>query len=380
MEIVYYPDLFLSDENLIKTLALFWESAKTIIPPSQKKAIDNFIAGKNHNLTFYPAELYDKVNSELESTVLDFIVIKDSERRNAADKMFDVLTNWNNDTKFYDSLKINSINDLIGQTIEWYWFLHEKVEQSLIELMLEEKIIVNWAPGEMVCFPEVGKAYMSIISNEIKNDRNIRLITNDEYSLSSKSGVNLKKVNYNQNIEEGYQLISLAIPEIFINQNSIKKLPWKDIKSIRKDLLPLSGKYYSEIETYQTEINKLYRQGKSDEAFNKFCEFCERVAISFQPFAKEVNSILRKLSSQRCLSFTTGLLLPTVKLLESKDELQKICDISAIAITAANYSFDKNSQILGFEYLENLNRKIKVKNFKNTITHLKPISLNNILL
>ncbi len=376
MEIVYYPNLFIDDENLIKTIALFWGSVRTIIPPSHKSAIDDFLSGKCPNLTFYPAELYDKVNTELEYNVLDFLVIQDIERKRAAEKMLDVLTKWNVDTRFYDSIKINSIDDLIGKTVEWYWFLHEKLEHSLIELMLEEHIIVNWSPGEMVCYPEVGKSYMSVISNEIKNNRNIRLLTNDEYSLSSKSGVNLNKIDYAQNIEEGYQLISLAIPEIFIKPNSIKKLTWKDVKIIRKDLLPLSQEFYSEIEKYQSEINELYRNGKDDEAFNKFCEFCERVSASFQPFAKEVNSIIRKLSSQKFLSYTTGILLPTVKLLESKSELEKICDISAIALTVANYSFDKNKPIVGFEYLENLNRKIKVRGFKNTITCLTPTSLS----
>src|ERR1035437_7323429 len=119
MEIVYYPDLYINDENLIKTIVLFWGSIKTIIPPSEKYAIDNFLSGKKENLTFYPAELYDKVNTELDDNVLDFLVIQDVERKRAAIKMFDVLINWNQDSKFYDSIKINTLDDLIGKTVEW---------------------------------------------------------------------------------------------------------------------------------------------------------------------------------------------------------------------------------------------------------------------
>ena len=78
MEIVYYPDLYLTDENLIKTISLFWGSIKTIIPPREKSSIDRFLAGKIPNQTFYPAELYQKVNNELEENILDFIVIQDN--------------------------------------------------------------------------------------------------------------------------------------------------------------------------------------------------------------------------------------------------------------------------------------------------------------
>ena len=286
--------------------------------------------------------------------------------------MFDTITEWNKDSNFYDSLRINSIDDLLGKTVEWYWFLHEKLEQSLVELLLEEKLVVNWSPGEIICYQEVGKAYMSIISNEIKNNRSVRMLTNDEFSVASKSGVNLIKTSYSQNIEEGYQLVTLAIPEIFVKPNAIKKLTWKDIKAIRKDLLPLSNQYYSEIEKYQDEMNQLYKDGKRDEAFNKFCEFCEKVALSFRPYAKEASKIIKKISSQRLLTYATGIMLPTIRLLEPDSELEKLCDISAIAITSANYMYDTNKPVTGFEYLENLNRKIKIRNFKNSVTRLIP--------
>ena len=129
--------------------------------------------------------------------------------------MFDLIVNWNKDTGFYDDLKINSLDDLTGNTVEWYWFLHEKLEEGLVGLMPEERLVVNWAPGEIVGYQEVGKSYMSIIADEIKSSRKTRLITDDEFFVASKSGLNLEKVKELTD-QNQYGLISVAIPKVLI--------------------------------------------------------------------------------------------------------------------------------------------------------------------
>lgn len=292
MEIVYYPKMFMDSEHLLKSLILTWGKIKTIIPPSQKQYVDAYISGEIKNETHYPLETYKQIYDAAGDEILDFLIISDDERRRASEKMFDLLVNWNKDTNFYDDLKIKSLDDLIGKTVEWYWFLHEKLEEDLVRLMLEEQLVVNWAPGEIVGYQEVGKSYMSIIAEEIKSSRKIRLVTGDEFFVASKSGLNLNRV-FEDLSHSQYVLASVAIPKIFIDEETTAKLSWKDVTNIRQELLPYAESFFKEVEDYQNKINFLSHQGKDDESFGIFCEFCERVAKSFRPFSKETGKLLR---------------------------------------------------------------------------------------
>ena len=110
MEIVYYPDMFMNSEHLLKSLLLTWGSVKTIVPPSQKEYIDAYLAGEIKNETHYPLETYKEIYDVAGNELLDFLIISDDERLRASEKMLDLIVNWNNDTGFYDELKINSID------------------------------------------------------------------------------------------------------------------------------------------------------------------------------------------------------------------------------------------------------------------------------
>lgn len=362
--------------DLLKRIILCWGKVSTIVPPNQKKYIDNYISGKITGEIHYPLEEYKKIYDEFGEEVVDFVVISDDERKRASEKMFDLLTTWNKDTHYYDSLRIKSISDFIGKTVTWYWFFHEKLEHELVELLLEEQLVVNWDPyhDEIVGFEEVGKSYMSIIAEELKQSRNTRLITDDEFFLAAKSGIGRSKLN-NEEADQGYELVSLAIPQVYFDDSVLEKLKWKDIHNIRKELLPYAENYYTEVEQYQERINSLTIRGKEDEAFDVLCEFCQRVAMSFRAFAKETGKILRLGAEPKTLGILNGIILPTVRLFNPSPELIKMCDVLAISSTLGYYSIPQNRPITGFEYLENLNRKLSIEKLKQTVSCIVPKSL-----
>lgn len=376
MKIIYYPYMFLNDEILLKQLLLSWGNVETIVPPSQKEYIDAYLAGEITHETHLPLELYKEIYDIAGARIIDFLVIDDEERIRASEEMFELITKWNKDTGFYDSLRINSIEDLAGKTVEWYWFLHEKLERDLVELMLEEQLVLNWAPGEIVGKQEVGKAYMSIIADEIKKRRCARLVTDDEFLLAAKAGLDQCRIP-DEREQDDYQLVSLAIPQVFLDEKVLEGLTWKDIVRMRQDLLPLAEAYYTEVEEYQNAINQLAGQGNDGAAFDKFCEFCERVARSFRPFAKETGKVFRLANKCDGIGLLNGVVLPTIKLLKPDPMLAKVCDIAAISSTAGQYALGKRKISPGFEYLENLNRALNLERCKQMISCLVPKSIKN---
>lgn len=373
MEIVYYPDMYISSDRLLKQLLLCWGDVKTIMPPSERGYFEAYVAGDIKHEIAPHIERYKQIYDIAGEKVVDALEIGDEERRAASEKMLDVLTSWNADTGFYNSLKINDLSDLIGKTVEWYWFLHEKLEWPLVQLMLQDRLVVDWGGGEIVGFQEVGKSYMSVIASELQRQRRVRLITDDEFYLAAKAPS--LQPNANQvETDGGYQLVSLGIPQVFIEDAALDNLSWKEVFKIREDLLPFAEVYYSDIEAYQAEINSLAANNKDDEAFDKFCEFCGRVASSFRPFSKEMGKAVRLLSRDN-LTLTTGIVLPTVKLMVDNPAVGKVCDFAAIALTAASIAASDIKNRIGFEYLENLNRSLDIARMKNTLTSLIPKSL-----
>ena len=111
---------------------------------------------------------------------------------------------------------------------------------------------------------------------------------------------------------------------------------------------------------------------KDGEAFDKLCEFCERVALSFRPFAKETGKLFRLATDPKTVGLLNGILLPAIKLMNPNITLSKICDVAAIASTLAQYSVPRNRPVVGFEYLENLSRRISLKRLQKTISCLVP--------
>jgi hypothetical protein len=187
--------MYLTSELLLKQLLLCWGAVKSIVPPTQKEYVDAYLAGRIPTETNLALDRYRDIYDAAGEKIIDFLVIENSERLAASDHMRELLTKWNADSHFYDSLKIRSIDDLMGKWVEWYWFLHEKLEQPLVELMLKERLVVNWAPGEIVGLQEIGKSYMSVIADELQRSRNIRLITDDEYYLAARAHLCSTAVN-----------------------------------------------------------------------------------------------------------------------------------------------------------------------------------------
>jgi len=307
--------------------------------------------------------------------VLGFLVVSDGERKQASERMFDLVCNWNRDTGFYESLKIQSLSDLGGKVVTWSWLLNEKLERPLVELLLEEKLVYPLGPGEITGCDEVWKSYMSILGEEIKRERDVRLITDDEFCIGAKSGVELIRAGSEKEVEEGYQLVSLAIPEVFIDEETLRMLSWEKVMEIRKDLLPFADSYHAEVESYEREINSLATVGKDEAAFEKLSEFCERVAISFRPFTKETRKTLRLARSPRMIGFINGVVLPAIKLIAPHAELAELCDIASVSSTSGHYILSRKRPLVGFDYLENLNRKLNVERLRGVVTCLIPKGL-----
>jgi len=147
MDLIYYPDMHISADELLKGLILCWGKVSTIVPPSQMEYTRAYLDGHIHSGVDYTLEKYKEVNDTFGEAILDFVVISDEERIRASEKMRDLLVVWNKDTHFFDSLRIHSVSDFVGKEVEWYWFLHEKLERPLVKVLLEERLVVNWAPG-----------------------------------------------------------------------------------------------------------------------------------------------------------------------------------------------------------------------------------------
>jgi hypothetical protein len=371
MKIVYYPDMYIP-ENTLKTLLLCWGNVSSIVPPSIKEYNDRYLDGHSGRETNYPLETYKEILDKTGEKIVDFLVISDNERKRASEKMFDLVTNWNKNTGFYNSLKIHSIDNFIGKPVEWYWFLHEKLESPLVQLLQEERLVVNWAPGEIVGYQQVGKSYMSIIAEEIKKSRKIRLVTDDEFYLAAKSPVDLVDFSTTQKVESTYQYISLAIPQVFFHPKTIQSLSWNEVLKIRRELLPYAERYHREIEKYQKSINSLQLEGKENEAFNKFSEMCERIVNSFKPFSVETSKVLRLMKNNETLGFVTGIMLPTIKILNPYPELIQVCDIATISLASLRYGLPKILPQPGFDYLENLSRRLQIYRMKGMVTCLIP--------
>ena len=72
-----------------------------------------------------------------------------------------------------------------------------------------------------------------------------------------------------------------------------------------------------------------------------------------------------------------GILLPSIKLLHPQPEVGKFCDIAAIASTSAHYTLSKKMPLKGFDYIEELSRKLNIRRLRNTITCLIPKALKS---
>ncbi len=372
MDILYYPNLYVSDEHTLKSLLLFWGDVRTIVPPSTKHWIESYLNGRT-NAHDPSLELVKKVNDIAGRSAVDFVVISDEERHRSTQKMMRLLDQWGADSHFFDQYRINSIDDLIGKTIEYYWFLHEKLEQPLVQRLASENLAVNVAPGEMVSFKEIGHTYMSILGEEIRTGRNLPLVTDQEllviprmYSQYTRAALP-NQVHY-----DGYQLVGLAVPDVFLGKKELGKLSFKRILEIRNDVLPLAEAYHSEISSYQGRINALANAAQEKEAFDLFLELCNRIAHSFHPFAKEYGKILRFFSRSQNITLLTGIALPTIKLLLEKADVEKVCEIAAISTTAANYYIESHNVKGGFEFLSTLNRSIRRKLLANRFHVLVP--------
>lgn len=372
MDILYYPNLYVSDEPTLKALLLFWGDVGTIVPPSIKNWIDSYLAGRGdaHDPSL---ELVKKVNDIAGRSAVDFVVISDEERHQSTRKMMRLLDEWGADSHFFDQYRIHSIDDLRGKMIEYYWFLHEKLEQPLVQRLAHENLAVNWAPGGMASFKEIGHTYMSILGEEIRRRRNLPLVTDQELFVIPRLYSNYTRTTVPDEVHyDGYQLVGLAVPDVFLGKRDLGRLSFKQILQIRNDVLPLAEAYHSEIASYQERINSLAQSGRSKEAFDLFLELCGRVAISFRPFAREYSKILRFISESKNITLLTGIALPSIKLLLEKADIEKVCEITAISATAANYYIESRNIKGGFEFLSTLNRSIRRKLLANRLHVLVP--------
>jgi hypothetical protein len=200
------------------------------------------------------------------------------------------------------------------------------------------------------------------------------MVTDDEFLLAAKSGTALQQVT-TQHPQDQYQLVSLAIPQVFIGKQTLSQLTWPEIKNIREDLLPYAEAYYSEVELFQKRINDLTAAGKDDDAFDTLAEFCEKVAASFRPLAKEVNKLFRLAGETRTLGLLNGVLLPTIRLVTHNALVARICDIASISSASASYCVSSKTPTKGFDYLANLSRELTLHRVKRFISCLVPKGL-----
>jgi len=455
MNIIYYPEMLVPSEEVLKSILLSWGSLRTLVPPSQdnlvskyldnneEKSVDEFITddiiskefkAKTWNkkvsipapffesgdslktsydsdkLYTFPIEkkhphgpssyhtihissnfekrleLHRKIRDLAGEPIIDSILIGKKERENASESMLNILSEWEKDTHFFNDLKLKNTgytgdNTIIRRifdnipfsskhTEDCDWLYHDKIGGVLANLLREEGLLKS-SGDRLYGRPEIVNMYMSVLAEEVKNIHGGRLITNNEYCVAAKSGINNERKKEANN-EEEFQLVSLAIPDVFIDKKVLKSLSWERIIKIRKDLLPLAEAYYREVEDYQERINSLSMSGKGDEACEVFCDFGARVAASFLPFAKEVTKIISLCTDVEAVGFLNGVILPAARLLNPDPEFIKAMDITSISSAAGLYYFSKNKPIIGFDYLANLNRKVSIERMKGMLTCLTP--------
>lgn len=370
MEILYYPSMYVESELTLKQLLLMWGKVSTIVPLSEKTAIDAYYHGTLALDEPHALDVYKSVNDLFGSSVVDFAVINDKERELTSLEMFEIIAHWNKDTGFYDSLKLPK--HFFIKPRDLGVLISDKLDMPLLQLLVEEQLVRVTQERDLLGRQQIVNSYIAIMAEVMKESRGLRLVTNDQYVIAAKSGVSLKKASLT---EENYELVSLAIPQVFLEKKFLDRLTWKDIAKIREDLLPLSQGFYQEVEDYQSRINNLTSNGDDNAAFDLFAEFCERVVVSFRALSLERDKLRKFVGNADTVGMVSGFLFPSIKLIHPDPVLGTICDFGSIATTAGMYGFKKNKKAQGFDYLENMNRRLNLAHFKGMVSCLIPKGL-----
>ncbi len=368
MNIVYYPDIIVSSEATLKTLLLFWYKVNTIVPLSEKFRIDAYFEKNTPDWQDPFLERYKAVLNAAGEPILDFITITEKDKEHAGNAMFDLVSEWNKDSKFYNLLKVYGDSRYHNSQLETFSVFEDKLESHLRELLLSENLLIR-NNRQLMGVPQISKSYMSLLAREIKKNHNVGIITDDEFCLALKTNAGLVPIKTENDLVNGYQVVAIDVPQIFISPKTIKDLSWKQIIRIRKDLLPFSQQYYTEIEKYQNSINMLQKQHKVQESIELLREFGERLATSFKPFSKEISSILGITNVIKSTGLITDIVIPTMMLFNP--EFNRFYAIASLAITSTKYLVPK-PPAKGFDYLINLNKSLRLTRLKNSITRLIP--------
>lgn len=300
-------------------------------------------------------ELYNKINDAAQSEVVGYFVISDTDRHTLLDGMFDFLHNITRVEPLYESLKWPE--KFVAKD---HWFLHGTIERPLVDLLLEYNI------AGMLAHPvlpiKAGNLFNEIVGNFVKNKYGFDLIAteikNDFYDndLSIERDRSLLDIS----------TISILLPDLHI-PDLINDIPISEFFLIRQDLSPLRKDYLLEIEEYRSRINKLTEVGESDKAFELLCEFYERVNLSFQTYHNIARKVLRRFKIEKVQTILSGIKL----FAKESPAIVSYCDFLQFFFSLFNQNSKEKINSVGFDYLMQLDAKLKLSGLKDRLNLFK---------
>jgi hypothetical protein len=348
---ILYQDLYISSESLIRKLLLTWDSVKTIIPNEFKSYTKHHEFLNTCSPFQFDFKLYNKINDAAQSEVMGYFVLPDSDRHMLLDGMFNFLHNIIELEPLYESLQW-----LKSSVAKDHWFLHGTIERPLVDLLLEYNIAGVLAHPVLPI--KAGNLFNEIVGNFVKNKYKFDLIATEIKDDFYDDGLRMET----DQILLDISTISIALPDLYI-PNLISNMPLSEYFKIRQDLSPLRKKYLIEIEEYKSKINKLTEVGENDKAFELLSEFYERVDQSFQTYHNVVRKLLRRFKVEKVQTILSGIKLFTNEL----PEIVTYCDFLQLFFSLFNKDLKKIINTVGFDYLVQLDAKLKLLELKNRL-------------
>lgn len=349
---VLYQDPFLYDEKTIRKYLLFFDNIKTIIPCE----IEHYKYNHDFHETCSPIqfdfELYTKINDAAGSEAVDYFVIPEDDRKNLLDDFMNFLCEVTKNPDLHEILKWPD-----NFKARDHWLLMGEIEAPFVDLLIETKIASVLAHPVLPI--KTCMIFDEIIANYLKSKYDFELIA----TAVADYNIDFLPVQISADELIDIQIVSQIIPDIYI-PDLIHKLSLKEFFKIRNELTEHRNAFYCKVKKYKNQINENTKLGKHDEAFALLSEFHERVNISFNSYFSIASKILGKISIEKVNCYLGGIKL----VCSGVTEIQSFCDLMLLLINYFNISSKQKINSVGFDYLIELDTKIKTEKMKQLIS------------
>jgi hypothetical protein len=353
--VIVYQRLYLNSESYIRKLLLTWDTIKTIIPKEFESTTNYHKHSDNCSPLQFDFNLYKKINDAAQDNVVGYFIVSESDRYKLLDSMFELLERVIKIKPLHESLKWSNNNIATD-----HWFLLGGIEKPLAELLIEYQMASVLTHPVLTI--KAGNLFNEIVGNYIKERYGFDLVSTDVKDEFYEKKLNIS--NYNNLLD--ISTLSLLIPDLYI-PDIIYKISLNEFFKVRQDLNLLRREYLAEIDRYKSEINMLTNNGDDEKAFEILCEFYQRINISFQTYFNLAKKLLRPFKIEKVQTIISG-----IKILSREfPAIVTYCDFLQLFFSIFNIGSKEKINNVGFDYLIDLDKQVKLMNFKNKLNIFK---------